>query len=68
MEEQKKTLGSPKFTNEVQHLVKVLPWDATRHNSPLKTAVKWPAYTPRDTRSAKLRQLWIARHRRWLEN
>ena len=55
--------GSPKFTNEVQHLVKVLPWDATIHISPLKTAVKWPAYTPRDTRSAKLRQLWIARHR-----
>ena len=38
--------GSPKFTNEVQHLVKVLPWDATIHISPLKTAVKWPAYTP----------------------
>ena len=31
--------GSPKFTNEVQHLVKVLPWDATTHNSPLTTAV-----------------------------
>ena len=60
--------GSPKFTNEVQHLVKVLPWDATIHNSPLKTAVKWPAYTPRDTLSAKSRQLWIARHRLWLEN
>ena len=28
------------------------------------SAVKWPAYTPRDTLSAKLRQLWIARHRR----
>ena len=28
---EEKGAGSPKFTNEVQHLVKVLPWDATIH-------------------------------------
>ncbi len=58
----------PKLTNEVQHLVKVLSWEDDIGMSPLKNAVKWPDYTPWDTRSVKLRQLWIARHQPWLGN
>ena len=37
----------PKFTNEVQHLVKVLPWETNINNSPLKNDVKFPDYVPR---------------------
>ena len=50
-----------KLTNEVQHLVKVLSWERVMDMSPLKRDVKWPDYKPRDTRSAKSRQIWIAR-------
>ena len=69
----RRNLGSqrfrfPKFTNEVQHLVKVLPWETNINNSPLKNDVKLPDYVPRDTHSAKSRQVWIARHRRLLES
>ena len=32
--------GLPEFTNEVQHLTKVLPWDAAIHISPLKTVAR----------------------------
>ena len=60
------TPGCPKLTNEVQHLVKVLSWEKDMDMSPLKRGVKLPDYKPRDTRSAKLRQVWIARHRQWL--
>ena len=52
----------PKLTNEVQHQVKVLSWEQNIGISPLKSGVKWPVYAPRDTRSAKSRQVWIARH------
>ncbi len=61
-------LGPPKFTNEVQHFVKVLPWDRLIRTSPLKNGVRWPTYVPRATPSAKSRQLWIARHRALLES
>ena len=53
--------GFSKLTNEVQHLVKVLSWERVMDMSPLKSDVKWPDYKPRDTQSAKLRQIWIAR-------
>ena len=55
-----------KFTNEVQHLAKVLSWEPTITTSPLKTDVTWPVYTPTGARSGKSRQLWIARHQPWL--
>ena len=32
--------GSPRFTNEVQHQLKVLPWELTTVRSPLKSGVK----------------------------
>ena len=58
--------GFSKLTKEVQHLVKVLSWERVMDMSPLKSDVKWPDYKPRDTRSAKSRQVWIARHLQWL--
>ena len=54
--------GFSKLTNEVQHLVKVLSWERVMDMSPLKRGVRLPDYKPRDTRSAKSRQVWIARH------
>ena len=66
--ERKSASGFPKLTNEVQHLVKVLSWEFDTSMSPLKNGVKWPVYIPRDTQSAKSRQVWIARHRLWLES
>ena len=54
--------GVVRLTNEVQHLVKVLPCEERITNSPLKSGVKWPDYKARDTASAKSRQVWIARH------
>ncbi len=56
----------PKFTNEVQHLVRVLPWDETINRSRLQNGAKLPSYTPPGARSGKSRQLWIARHQRSL--
>ena len=35
---------------------------------PLKNDVRFPDYTTRDSRSAKSRQVWIARHRQSLES
>ena len=55
--------GFPKFTNEVQHLYKVLLWEADITRSPLKSGVRWPDYKERDVQCVKSRQLWIARHR-----
>ena len=52
------------FTNEVQHQIKVLPWDT--HRSPLRNGVRLPAYVPRAPRSGRSLQAWIARHRRLL--
>jgi hypothetical protein len=59
--------GSPKFTNEVQHLYKVLLWDKDTINLTLKSGAKLPDYVPRNVRSGKSLQLWIARHRQLLE-
>ena len=55
--------GIPKFTNEVQHFIQVLPWDENIHRSPLKSGVRLPDYMPWTKRSGKSLQLWIARHR-----
>ena len=52
------------FTNEVQHQIRVLPWDTD--SSRLRNDARLPAYVPRAPRSGKSLQLWIARHRRWL--
>jgi hypothetical protein len=59
--------GFPNFTNEVQHLYKVLLWEKDTINLPLKSGVKLPDYVPRSVRSGKSLQLWIARHRQLLE-
>ena len=56
----------PRFPNEVQHHLKVLPWELNTARSPLKSGVKWPVFAPRDTRSGKLLQVWIAHHRQYL--
>ena len=56
----------PRFTNEWQHLKMVLPWELNTARSPLKSGVKWPVFPPRDTRSGKSLQVWIARHRQYL--
>ena len=54
----------PRFTNEVQHLAKVLPWDSDTRRSALKSGVRLPDYVPREPRSGRSLQVWIARHRR----
>ena len=53
----------PKFTNEVQHQSKVLAWciDSLAKMNEFSL----PSYTPRDYRTGKSQQLWIARHRPW---
>ena len=56
--------GFPEFTNEVQHQIRVLPWDTD--SSRLRNDARLPAYVPRAPRSGRSLQLWIARHRRWL--
>ncbi len=58
--------GHSKFTNEVQHLVRVLSWESIMDMSPLKSDVKLPVYKPRVDRSGKSLQVWIARHRQLL--
>ena len=58
--------GFPKFTNEVQHQTKVLPWGNAIRSLGLRNAVRLPAYVARGARSGKSQQLWIARHRRLL--
>ncbi len=60
--------GFPKFTNEVQHFIEVLPWDSNKNRSPLKNGVKLPDYVQPDPRSGKSLQIWIARHRQLLES
>lgn len=54
--------GFAEFTNEVQHQVRVLPWDTD--SSLLRNGVRLPAYVPRGRRSGKLLDVWVARHRR----
>ena len=56
----------PRLTNEVQHLVRVLPWEIDIVTSPLKSGVRLPDYRPRAVRSGRSLQVWIARHRRSL--
>ena len=46
--------GFAKFTNEVQHLVKVLSWEEVTDISVLKRGVRLPDYMPRDYRSAQI--------------
>ena len=58
--------GFPRLTNEVQHLVRVLPWEIDIVTSPLKSGVRLPDYRPRAVRSGRSLQVWIARHRRSL--
>ncbi|BFU96978.1 MAG: protein of unknown function [Nitrospira sp.] len=61
--------GFPRFTNEVQHLWgKVLQWDDTMRSSPWKTGVRLPGLAKPGKPSAKLQQLWIARHRPFCGN
>ena len=43
--------GFPRFTNEVQHQLKVVPWELNTARSPLKSGVKWPVFAPRVTAS-----------------
>ena len=59
-------LGYPRLTNEVQHLVRVLPWESVMDMSPLKSGVRLPVYKPRVVRSGRSLQVWIARHRQLL--
>src|SRR5260370_33496985 len=59
--------GSPKFTNEVQHLLRrVLRWDASTDSCHWRTAARLPDFKPKGDRPGKSRQLWIARHRAFL--
>ena len=46
--------GFARLTNEVQHHAKVLPWEHTIVNFPLKSGVNWPDFTPRGTRTGKI--------------
>ncbi len=56
--------GSPKFTNEVQHLLReVLQWGANTSSCHWRTDARLPDFRPTGARSGKSRQLWIARHR-----
>jgi hypothetical protein len=61
--------GSPEFTNEVQHfLLEELPWGGVTASFPLKIDARLPGFLPMAARSGKSRQLWIARHQRFLGN
>src|SRR5260370_5575778 len=55
--------GPPEFTNEVQHQLKVLQWANTMVTSRSKSGARLPSFTKPANRSARSRQLWIARHR-----
>src|SRR5260370_33986935 len=55
--------GPPRLTNEVQHQTKVLLWANFMTTSPSTSAARWPSFAKPANRSAKSRQLWIARHR-----
>ena len=55
-----------KVTNEVQHLVRMGPWESYIDKSPLKRGVRLPDYKPRGARSGRSLQIWIARHRQLL--
>jgi len=55
--------GSPEFSNEVQHLVRVLEWDRDIDSSVLRRGSSLPGYVPRGSRSGRSLRVWIARHR-----
>ena len=58
--------GSPEFTNEVQHLSKVLQWESNMNTCHWMNGAGLPVFMKTGNPSAKSRQLWIARHRRFL--
>src|SRR5487761_2397682 len=59
--------GSPEFTNEVQHFrLEVLPWGGVTSSFPLTIDARLPGFLPMAARCGKSRQLWIARHQRFL--
>src|SRR5260370_33980642 len=59
--------GFPKFTNEVQHLLRrVLRWDASTDSCHWRAGARLPDFKPKGDRSGKSRRLWIARHRAFL--
>ena len=66
MDSRHRRICDAKFTNEVQHLVKVLSWEELIDMSVSSRGVRLPDYMPRDYRSAKSQQVWIARHQQWL--
>jgi len=58
---------TPEFTNEVQHfLEEVLRWGGATSSFPWKIDARLPGFLPMAARSGKSRQLWIARHQRFL--
>ena len=61
-------VGSPEFSNQVQHLRKVLGWDEDIDSSVLRRGSRLPVYRAKAARSGRSLQLWIARHRRSLES
>src|SRR5882724_3092774 len=58
-----KKTGSPELSNEVQHQIKVLPWNENTTSFRWKTAVRLPRFVARGVRFGKSLQVWIARHR-----
>jgi hypothetical protein len=54
--------GFPEFTNEVQHQLKVLPWQKDIPSSHWMTGSRLPIFKTRDARSGKSLHVWIARH------
>ena len=58
--------GFPEFTNEVQHLSKVLQWESNMSTCHWMNGAGLPVFMKTGNPSAKSRQLWIARHRRFL--
>ena len=43
----------------------MLSWERGYGHVTIEERCEWPDYKPRDTRSAKSRQVWIARHLQW---
>jgi len=55
--------GCAELKIKVQHQAKVLSWEQLTIRSPRKNATGLPVFMKTGNRSAKLLQLWIARHR-----
>gem|GEM_PF-4589628 len=60
--------ASSKFTNEVQHQTKVMPWDEHINKSLKVRDIALPIFMKMGSPSAKSLQLWIARHQQLLES